>query len=76
MMMAEEASCAVIVDALFDDPVLRTKQQLLLTIRTGGDLDASDSLDLDWSCWSLPVNWTDDDEMTGNHLGRWVVVVR
>lgn len=51
MMMAEEESCAVIVDALFDDLVLRTKQQLLLlTNLMGGDLDASDSRDLDWSC--------------------------
>lgn len=71
-MMAEEESCAVIVDALFDDPVRRTKQPLL---PTGGDLDASDSFDLDWSCWSWPVSWTDGDGMIGNrNQGRRSVV--
>lgn len=50
MMMAVEESCVVIADASVDGPVLRTKQQLpLLTTLPGGDLDASDSPDSNWS---------------------------
>lgn len=78
-MTAVEESCAAIADALVDDPVRRTKQRLplLTNLLAGDDLDASDSLDLDWSWWSLPVNWTDDDGMIGNHRqGQSEVVVR
>lgn len=66
MTTGVEESCEAIVGASIDDHVLRMLRLLLLQkIPLHDDLDASDSLCLNWNWSRLPVNLSDDGATVG-----------